>query len=107
MDVQMFVTTVGVHRQTGGSLAHAGTHGGRDARTTYLPAADQGHDGRRPMSAMLVASAGPLLFLYFSYEARVYPSYAERSVGADLLLSAVVLEIVGVVWILSLMRTEN
>ncbi len=109
MDVQMFVTTVGVHRQTGGSLALTLERMAAvmRERLTYRRQIRATTAAGR-MSAMLVASAGPLLFLYFFL---LKPDYIQAmlndQLGQILLLTAVVLELVGVVWILSLLRTDS
>jgi tight adherence protein B len=109
MDVQMFVTTIGVHRQTGGSLALTLERlaAVMRERLTYRRQIRATTAAGR-MSAMLVAGAGPLLFLYFFL---LKPEYIQAmlndQLGQMLLLTAVVLEIIGVIWILSLMRTQN
>jgi tight adherence protein B len=109
MDVQMFVTTIGVHRQTGGSLAltlerMAAVMRERLSYRRQIRATTAA--GR--MSAILVASAGPLLFLYFFL---LKPDYIQAmlndQLGQILLITAVILEFIGVVWILSLLRTPN
>ncbi len=109
MDVQMFVTTIGVHRQTGGSLALTLERMAAvmRERLTYRRQIRATTAAGR-MSAMLVAAAGPLLFLYFFL---LKPEYIQAmlndQLGQILLITAVVLEVIGVVWILSLMRTPN
>jgi tight adherence protein B len=108
MDVQMFVTTIGVHRQTGGSLALTLERMAAvmRERLTYRRQIRATTAAGR-MSAMLVAAAGPLLFLYFFL---VKPEYIQAmlndQLGQILLIVAVVLEIIGVTWILTLMRPQ-
>jgi tight adherence protein B len=109
MDVQMFVTTIGVHRQTGGSLALTLERMAAvmRERLTYRRQIRATTAAGR-MSAMLVAAAGPLLFLYFFL---LKPEYIQAmlndQLGQILLIVAVALEVIGVVWILSLMRNQN
>jgi tight adherence protein B len=58
-------------------------------------------------SAMLIATVGPLLFLYlFTFERDYVGKLLDLPLGNLMLAVAVVLEIVGLIWISRLIRAE-
>lgn len=107
-DVKIFTTTLTVHRQSGGNLAHtlerlaAVIRERLDHRLQMRAATGAGR-----MSATLIASIGPVLFVYMFF---VQPDYAsgllESPIGQSLLALAVFLELVGLLWVAKLLRNE-
>lgn len=108
MEVRIFATTLAVHRQTGGNLAVTLERMAsvlRERITYHRQIRSATAAGR--FSATLIATAGPLLFAYmffFQYE------YASRLVtlplGQTLLTVAVVLELIGLLWVYRLLQAE-
>jgi tight adherence protein B len=108
MEMRIFATTLAVHRQSGGNLAitlerMAAVIRERITYQRQIRAATAA--GR--FSAAMIASAGPLLFGYmffFQYE------YASKLIslplGQMLLAFAVALEILGLIWISRLLKTD-
>jgi tight adherence protein B len=109
IDVQMLVTTLNVHRQTGGSLAvtlERLTGVMRDRLNYRRQVRATTAAGR--LSALLIAAVGPLLFLYFFvFQADYIKIMLSDTLGQLLLASAVVLEAVGIIWILGLVRNQD
>lgn len=107
-DVKIFTTTLTVHRQSGGNLAHtldrlaAVIRDRLDHRLQMRAATGAGR-----MSATLIASIGPILFVYMFF---VQPDYArgllDNPIGQSLLTLAVFLELVGMLWVARLLRNE-
>ena len=107
-DVKIFTTTLTVHRRSGGNLARtlerlAAVIRDRLDHRLHMRAAT----GAGRMSATLIASIGPLLFVYMFF---VQPEYAggllDNSIGQSLLTLAVFLELVGLLWVTRLLRNE-
>jgi tight adherence protein B len=106
LEMSIFALVIGVHRQTGGNLTVtlerlASVIRDRIASYQQLRAAT----GAGRFSAVMISCVGPLLFLYmflFQFD------YARRLVaeptGQILLLVAVLLEVVGIIWILRMLR---
>ena len=101
VEMKIFGATLSVHRQTGGNLAamleqlaivvRDRSNYRRQLRATTAA-------GRT--SATMVAAAGPLLFFYLMvFEPEYFGRLTATSLGQMLLATAVVLEIVGLVWI--------
>lgn len=105
-DMQVFTTTLTVHRQTGGGLARVldrlatvirhRMHYRRQLRATT---------GAGRFSAILIGMLGPLLFCYLMFW---HPKYLnamlDSSLGQSLLIIAVVLECIGLVWTVRLIK---
>lgn len=108
LEVRMFATTLAVHRQSGGNLGltlerMAAVMRERAVYRRQVRAATAA--GR--FSALLISATGPLLFAYmFLFQ----PEYAHKLIqlplGQTLLITAVVLEITGLIWIMRMLRTE-
>jgi tight adherence protein B len=105
-DMRIFTTTLSVHRQTGGNVARvlerlAAVIRDRLSYRRQLRAIT----GAGRLSATIIATIGPLLFLYLFY---FHPQYlqamTESSVGQTLLTVAVSLEIIGLIWVARLLR---
>ena len=108
MEVRILASTLLVHRQSGGNLAMtmermAGVIRDRMVYRRQLRATTAA--GR--FSAILVASAGPMLFIYmFAFNPEYARRLVEQPLGQLLLGVAVVLEIVGIAWVFSMLRTD-
>jgi tight adherence protein B len=109
MDMRIFTTTLTVHRRTGGNLAAtlerlAAVVRERLTYRRQMRAAT----GAGRVSAMIIAMVGPLLFAYLFL---FHPDYVQGLVvdpiGRSLLIVAVFLEIVGLLWISRLLRTDD
>lgn len=108
MDIRILATTLSVHRQAGGNLALTLERMARVVRDrmSYRQQIRSVTAAGR-FSAMLIATVGPLLFLYlFTFERDYVGKLLDLPLGNLMLALAVVLEIVGLVWISRLIRTE-
>jgi tight adherence protein B len=108
MDVRIMATTLSVHRQTGGNLALTLERMARVVRDrmNYRQQLKSVTAAGR-FSAMLIAMAGPLLFAFMFVFQREYASkLLSLPLGNVLLIVAVVLELIGLVWISRLIRAE-
>jgi tight adherence protein B len=108
MDIRILATTLSVHRQAGGNLALTLERMARVVRDrmSYRQQIRSVTAAGR-FSAMLIATVGPLLFLYlFTFERDYVGKLLDLPLGNLMLAFAVVLEIVGLVWISRLIRTE-
>lgn len=108
MEMKIFGTTLAVHRQTGGNLAKTLERMAaviRDRITYRRQLKSVTAAGR--FAAMLIASAGPLLFLFLFTFQRLYVSKMLSSpIGQGLLVVAVTLEVVGLVWLWRLLKHD-
>lgn len=108
-DVKIFATTLSVYRQAGGSLSStlermASVVRERTAFRRQVRATTAA--GR--FSAALISAIGPLLFLYMFLFQREYAiKLISLPLGQMLIITAVVLEVIGLVWIARLMRTAD
>lgn len=108
LDVKIFTTTLTVHRQAGGNLAETlerlssvirdRLNSRRQLRATTAA-------GR--MSATFLIVLGPAVFAYMFFVQREYISgLMESAVGQSMLVLAIFLEVVGLIWIVRMLRTE-
>jgi len=108
MEMRIFATTLAVHRQSGGNLSTmlermAEVVRDRISYQRQLRATTAA--GR--FSATLVASAGPLLFAFmFLFQKEYTNKLLTLPLGQMLLVAAVVLEVVGLLWINRMLRTD-
>ena len=108
IEVKIFATTLAVHREMGGNLA---TTLDRMAavlreRITYRRQVRAATAAGR-FSATLVASAGPLLFAYmFIFQYEYASALVTLPLGQSLLAVAVALEVIGLVWIVRLLKAD-
>ncbi len=108
MDIRIMATTLAVHRQAGGNLALTLERMARVVRDrmNYRQQLRSVTAAGR-FSAMLIAMAGPLLFVFMFVFQREYASkLLSLPLGNVLLIAAVVLELIGLMWISRLIRTE-
>jgi tight adherence protein B len=108
-DISVLSTILSVHRQTGGNLAStlehlAGVVRDRASHRRQIRAATSA--GR--LSAQFIGITGPLLFiiLYFFNRDHLAP-LLEMPMGNMLLLAAAILETVGLVWLMQMLRGQN
>ena len=108
-DISVLSTILSVHRQTGGNLAStlehlAGVVRDRASHRRQIRAATSA--GR--LSAQFIGITGPLLFiiLFFFNRDHLAP-LLEMPMGNVLLLTAAILEIVGLVWLMQMLRGQN
>jgi len=108
MDVRILATTLSVHRQAGGNLALTLERMARVVRDRMIYRQQiRSVTAAGRFSAMLIATVGPLLFLYlFTFERDYVGKLLDLPLGNLMLVFAVVLEIVGLVWISRLIRAE-
>lgn len=108
MDVRIFCNTLAVHREAGGNLPHTLERLAeviRDRMSYHRQLKSVTSAGR--FSAMLIAILGPLLFVYlFVFQ----PEYGGRLVadplGRTLLTIAVVSEVIGLIWVARLLKSD-
>lgn len=108
MDVRILATTLSVHRQAGGNLTLTLERMARVVRDRMVYRQQmRSVTAAGRFSAMLIATVGPLLFLYmFTFQRDYASKLLELPLGNILLVIAVVLEVMGLVWISRLIRTE-
>jgi len=108
MDVRILATTLSVHRQAGGNLALTLERMARVVRDRMIYRQQmRSVTAAGRFSAMLIATVGPLLFLYlFTFERDYVGKLLDLPLGNLMLAFAVILEIVGLVWISRLIRAE-
>jgi tight adherence protein B len=105
-DVRIFTTTLTVHRESGGNVARvlerlASVIRDRLSYRRQLRVAT----GSGRISALLIGLIGPLVFAFFFFFRQHYlNTMLESPVGQSLLITAVVLEIVGLIWTARLMK---
>jgi tight adherence protein B len=108
MDIRIMATTLSVHRQTGGNLALTLERMARVVRDrmNYRQQMKSVTAAGR-FSAMLIAMAGPLLFVFmFAFQREYATKLLTLPLGNVLLIIAVVLELIGLVWISRMIRIE-
>lgn len=107
-EVRILATTLMVHRQTGGNLALTleRMSGVIRDRLNYVRQM-KASTGAGRISAFMIALAGPIMFLLmFTLQYEHMRIMFDQPLGQSLLVAAVVLELVGIVWVLSLLRAE-
>jgi tight adherence protein B len=108
MDVRILATTLSVHRQAGGNLALTLERMSRVVRDRMVYRQQmRSVTAAGRFSAMMIATVGPLLFLYmFTFQRDYAGKLLDLPLGNMMLVIAVVLEVVGLMWISRLIRTE-
>lgn len=107
-EVRILATTLMVHRQTGGNLALTleRMSGVIRDRLNYVRQM-KASTGAGRISAFLIALAGPIMFLLmFTLQYDHLKIMFEQPLGQSLLAAAIVLELIGVVWVLNLLKTD-
>ena len=105
-DMRIFTTTLAVHRETGGNLAKvlerlAAVVRERLNYRRQLKAVT----GAGRLSAILIAGVGPLLFAYMVLCLPQYlKAMLESSVGQSIFVVAITMQVIGLIWIIRLLR---
>lgn len=108
-DVDVFVTVVTLHRNIGGNLTmllDRVANGIRDRNLFrgYVKTAT----ALARVTAVALASGAPLLFLgYAIWQPEFIDRFLESSSGMRALLSAVALEVIGIIWLTFLLRDKS
>ena len=108
MDVRILATTLSVHRQAGGNLTLTLERMARVVRDRMVYRQQmRSVTAAGRFSAMMIATVGPLLFLYmFTFQRDYAGKLLDLPLGNMMLVIAVILEVIGLVWISRLIRTE-
>ncbi|MFO0869572.1 MAG: type II secretion system F family protein [Pirellulales bacterium] len=108
LDTRIFATTLSVHREAGGNLPLTLERLAeviRDRMSYQRQLRSVTAAGR--YSALLIATIGPLLFAYFFL---LQPEYGSKltgdPIGRYLLVAAIVSEVLGLAWIMRLLRSD-
>ena len=105
-DVQIFTTTLTVHRQTGGNVARLLERLARVIRDrlTYRRQL-RVSTGAGRASAIMVAVTAPLVFLFFFvFRPEYIRSMLDSNLGQTFLVVAICLELVGLIWTIRLLK---
>jgi len=109
VEMRMLATTLSVHRQTGGNLGEtlermAGVVRDRLNARRQMKAAT----GAGRASAMLIATISPVAYvIMFSWQPEHFSILYEDPLGITLLILALVLEVVGILWVIGLLRSDK
>ncbi len=108
MDVQIFANAVSVHRDAGGNLPVTLERLAeviRDRHAYHRQLRSVTGAGR--LSAMLITALGPVLFLYlFVFQHEYGRKLVEDPMGKWMLIIAIVCQLVGIVWVLKLLKSD-
>jgi len=108
MEIRILATTLAIHRQAGGNLASTLERMARVVRDrlNYRRQIRSVTAAGR-FSAMMIAMAGPLLFLFmFTFQREYAGKLLTLPLGNLLLGLAVLLELIGILWVSHLVRSE-
>jgi len=109
VEIRIFTTTLIVQRQTGGHLSDTLERMGsviRDRLTAQRQLRASTGAGR--MSTLIVAAVSPLAYVFVYFFRRSHLDLLfDDPVGRLLLLAALVLEIVGLIWVFALLKQED
>ena len=107
-DMRIFTAAVSVHREAGGSLAltlDRMAHVVRERLTYRRQLRAVTAAGR--FSATMVSLAGPLLFIYmFTFQNEYVSRLLNQPLGQGLLSLAIVLELVGLIWVIRMQKAQ-
>ena len=108
VELRIFATTLGVYRRTGGSLADTLERMSgviRDRLSAYRQMRAATGAGRA--STLLIATICPIAYvIMFLWQPEHVRLLYEDPLGRTMLIVAVLLEIVGVLWAVALLRQE-
>jgi tight adherence protein B len=108
-DVSLLSSILAVHRQSGGNLASTLEHLSgvvRDRASHRRQLRSATAAGR--LSAQFIGITGPLLFLFLYFFKRDHLApLLELPLGNALLIGAAVLEMVGLLWLMQMLRRQN
>ena len=108
LDAKLFATTLSVHRDTGGELSGTLERMASVIRSRFeYDRHMQATTGMGRMSVMIVVA---LAWLIFGYMAIMKPEYAadlwESPTGNQMLMAALIFEVVGLAWVFGLMKSD-
>jgi tight adherence protein B len=108
MDVRIFTAAVAVHREAGGNLSVTLERLAeviRDRHSYHRQLRSVTGAGR--LSSMLITALGPILFTYlFVFQPDYGRKLVEDPMGHWMLIVAVILQLVGIVWVLNLLKSD-
>jgi Flp pilus assembly protein TadB len=107
-EVRIFATALVVQRRTGGNLPLTLERLGRVVRDRISYHRQfRASTGAGRVSAILIGAAGPLVAIYLMIWQREYIGrFTETFTGQALLTTAIVLQVVGVIWIYLTLRSD-
>jgi tight adherence protein B len=107
LDVRMLVGALAVHRQAGGNLPATLERLSLVTRERLAYRRQlQSMTASARLAAMIISLAAPILFVYFLYTQQYIENMLNDPTGRFFLLLAAGLEIVGILWMLALSRSE-
>lgn len=109
VEVRILTTTLIVQRQAGGHLSETLDRMSSVVRDRLTAARQiKATTGAGRMSTLVVATIAPIAFvaIYFLHREHFSP-LLEDSMGRAMLLTAIVLEVIGLVWVYLLLRRES
>ena len=107
LDVQMLVGALVVHRQTGGNLPVTLERLAMVVRERLAYRRQlQSMTASARLAALIISAAAPCLLVYFLFNKSLGENLFDDPRGQSFLLLAAVLEIVGIVWLMALSRSE-
>lgn len=107
LDVRMFVSAVAAHRQTGGNLpATLGRLSMVMKERLEYRRQLRSITASGRLAAFIIVLAAPLVFLYYLFSKVFAENMFDDPNGQFFLLLAVGLEVVGLIWLLAVTRTE-
>ena len=108
MDTRIFANAVGVHRESGGNLPGTLERLAeviRDRQSYHRQLKSTTSAGR--LSSMLITAAGPILFVYmFVFQPEYGLKLVNDPLGQWMLAVAVVTQVIGIVWVLRLLKAD-
>ena len=108
MDTRIFANAVGVHRESGGNLPATLERLAeviRDRQSYHRQLKSTTSAGR--LSSMLITAAGPILFVYmFVFQPEYGLKLVNDPMGQWMLAFAVVTQVIGIVWVLRLLKAD-
>ena len=108
MDTRIFANAVGVNRDSGGNLPGTLERLAeviRDRQSYHRQLSSTTSAGR--LSSMLITAAGPILFVYmFVFQPDYGMKLVNDPMGHWMLVVAVVTQVIGIVWVLRLLKTD-
>jgi tight adherence protein B len=108
IETRVLASTLIVHRQAGGNLPLALERMAQTIRDrANYRRQMRASTGASRLSAIIIASIAPVVFLLlFLWQPEHFNELINDSLGRTLLLAAIVLEIVGIYWVVRLLRNE-
>jgi len=108
IETRVLASTLIVHRQAGGNLPLALERMAQTIRDrANYRRQMRASTGAARISAIIIASIAPIVFLLlFLWQPEHFNELINDSLGRTLLLAAIVLEVIGIYWVVRLLRNE-